>query len=105
MLLTAQAVKSTLILVLASALSGVSGALGYRGSLEVAGRIAPIDQRSEVISTYFAAVFAGNALPIIGIGLLPSFAGSAPAHVVFGMMIAGLAVAALVNGAEYAPLQ
>lgn len=105
LLLTAEVVKSTLILLLASALSGVSGALGYRGSLEVVGRIAPINQRSEVISTNFVAVFAGNALPVIGIGLLSSFAGSMPAHLVFGIIVTGLAVAALVNDAKHAPPQ
>lgn len=55
-----------------------------------------------MISTYFVAVFAGNALPVIGIGLLTSFAGSTAAHFVFGIVIAALAVAALVNGAKYA---
>ena len=45
------------------------GGLGYRGSLEVINRIAPADRRSEVVSSSLIALFAGNSVPVIGIGV------------------------------------
>jgi hypothetical protein len=64
------------ILLAAAALSGVSGGLGYRGSLEVVNRISTSDRRSEVVSSYLVAVYAGNSVPVIGIGLLSAITAS-----------------------------
>ena len=87
----------------AAALCGVAGGLGYRGSLEVINRIAPADQRSEVVSSYLIALFAGNSLPVIGIGLLSAVAGSLVAHASFAAVITALAGLAALTGIKYAP--
>ncbi len=82
---------------------GVSGGLGYRGSLEAINRIAPADRRSEVVSSYLIALFAGNSLPVIGIGLLSAATNSLVAHVAFAALITALAGVAALTGIKYAP--
>ena len=85
-----------------TALVGVARGLGYRGGLEVVNRLAPEDRRSEVVSSYLVAVYTGNSLPIIGIGLLSETAGSLAAHIVFAVVIGVIAAAALAVGIKYA---
>ena len=66
-------------------------------------RIAPADQRSEVVSSYLIALFAGNSLPVIGIGLLAAAASAVVAHVVFAAVITALAGIAALTGVKYGP--
>ena len=103
LLVAAEVLKSLPILLLAAAVGAVAGGLGYRGSLEVINRIAPPDRRAEVVSSYLIALFAGNSLPIIGIGLLSAYAGSPAAHVSFALLITALAGVAALTGIKYAP--
>jgi hypothetical protein len=105
LLIVAQIAQSMPILLAAAALSGVSGGLGYRGSLEVVNRISPSDRRSEVVSSYLVAVYAGNSVPVIGIGLLSAITASLVAHEVFAVVIMVLAVAAFAAGVKYSPQQ
>jgi MFS family permease len=102
-LVSAEVLKSLPILLLAAAVGAVAGGLGYRGSLEVINRIAPADRRAEVVSSYLIALFGGNSLPIIGIGLLSAYAGSLAAHVSFALLITALAGVAALTGLRYAP--
>jgi MFS family permease len=102
LLVGAEVAQSMPLLVFAAALGGVAGGLGYRGSLEVINRIAPADRRSEVVSTYLVALFAGNSVPVIGIGLLSALAGSLVAHVAFAAVITALAGVAALTGIRYA---
>jgi MFS family permease len=99
----AQLLRSLPLLFAAAAVAGVAGALGYRGSLAVVNRIAPDDRRSEVVSSYLVAVYLGNSLPIIGIGVLSAFVGSLAADLVFAVVITLCAGAALYAGTKYAP--
>jgi MFS family permease len=103
LLVGAEVVRSLPLLLFAAALCGVAGGLGYRGSLEVINRIAPADQRSEVVSSYLIALFAGNSLPVIGIGVLSAVAGSLVAHVSFAAVITALAGIAALTGIKYGP--
>jgi MFS family permease len=104
LLVGAEVLKSLPILLLAAAVGAVAGGLGYRGSLEVINRIAPADRRAEVVSSYLIALFAGNSLPVIGIGLLSARAGSLIAHVSFALLITALAGIAVLTGIKYAPV-
>ena len=70
LLVAAQALPSLALLVLGMAVNGVAAALCYRGSLQVVNEIAPADKRAEVISSYQIVCFCGNALPVIGVGVL-----------------------------------
>jgi hypothetical protein len=63
------------VMIGATALCGVSAGLGYRGSLHVVNQIALEDRRAEVVSSYFVCCFIGNALPVIGVGVISAYAG------------------------------
>jgi len=102
LLVGTELLRSLPLLVFAAAIAGIAGALGYRGSLDVVSRIAPADRRGETVSSYLIAVYAGNSLPVIGVGIL-SAAGPLAAHAVFAGLIGILAVIALVTGFKYAP--
>ncbi|SRR5579871_1355631 len=95
LLVAAQLAHSMLLLLCATALGGLTAALGYRGSLEEANRMAPSDQRSEVVSSYLVAVYAGNSVPVVGIGLLAAITSSITAHLSFAAVITLLACIAL----------
>ena len=103
LLVAAELIGSMTVLILAAAFGGIAAALGYRGSLELVSRIAPEDQRAEVVSSYLIAVYAGNSLPVIGVGVLSSLADSLAAHIVFAALIGLLAIGALATGMKYAP--
>jgi hypothetical protein len=89
--------------VFAAALGGLAGGLGYRGSLEVINRIAPADRRSEVVSSYMIVVFAGNSVPVIGIGFLSAATTGLTAHVTFAAVLTVLAALALLTGLKFPP--
>jgi MFS family permease len=103
LLVLAEVAQSLALVLLAAAAGGVAGGLGYRGSLEVINRIAPSDRRSEVVSSYLIALFAGNSVPVIGIGLLAAATGSTVAHVSFAAVITVLAGVAMLTGIKFAP--
>ena len=65
---------------------------------EVFNRIAPGDRRSEVVSSYMIALFAGNSVPVIGIGFLAAAATALTAHAVFAAVLSVLATLALLTG-------
>lgn len=98
LLVAAQFAGSLVVMMVATATCGVAAGLGYRGSLQVVNQIAPDDRRAEVVSAYFICCFLGNALPVIGIGVLSTLISSAVASLVFAMTIAVFAVVALVFG-------
>lgn len=95
LIVTAQAAQSMTLLLLATALAGVTMGLGYRGSLEIVNQLAPDDRRAEVVSTYFIACFLGNSLPVIGLGLLSTSTTPLTGGVVFACTLAVLSVGAL----------
>ncbi len=103
LLVGAEIARAMPLLIFAAALGGVAGGLGYRGSLEVVNRIAPADRRSEVVSSYLVVCFAGNSLPVIGIGLLAAAINPFSAHVAFAAVISALAGLAALTGIKYAP--
>jgi MFS family permease len=103
LLVLAEITQSLPLALLAAAAGGVAGGLGYRGSLEVINRIAPKDRRSEVVSSYLIALFAGNSVPVIGIGLLAAATDSIVAHVTFAAVITVLAGIAMLTGIKFAP--
>lgn len=101
LLVTAQLAGSLVVMIVATATCGVAAGLGYRGSLQVVNQIAPDDRRAEVVSAYFICCFLGNALPVIGIGVLSTLISSTVASLVFATTIAIFAVVALMFGLKY----
>ncbi|CAM5315132.1 hypothetical protein MAUB1S_05480 [Mycolicibacterium aubagnense] len=76
-------------------------ALGYRGSLQVVNQIAPPEQRAEIASVYFICCFCGNALPVVGIGVISTAVGATAASIAFSSMITIFALTALGFGMKY----
>jgi MFS family permease len=105
LLVGAERAHSLALLVLAAALGGIAGGLGYRGSLEVINRIAPADRRSEVVSSYMVALFAGNSVPVIGIGFLAAATTALTAHVIFAAVLTVLAGLAMLTGLKFPPTE
>jgi MFS family permease len=103
LLVGAEVARSLPLLLFAAAVGGVAGGLGYRGSLEVINRIAPADRRSEVVSSYLIALFAGNSVPVIGVGVLSALATPFVAHFTFAGVITALAAIAAATGRKFAP--
>ncbi len=95
LLVAAQLLASMALMIGATAVCGASAGLGYRGSLQVVNQIVPEDRRAEVVSGYFVCCFIGNALPIIGVGIISAHAGMPMASGIFAGMIALFAVGAL----------
>lgn len=94
----AQVSGSLWVMLATTAVVAVSVGLGYRGSLQVVNQIAPADQRAAVVSSYFVCCFIGNALPVIGIGVLSSLTSMMVASIAFSCGIAAFAMVALMFG-------
>jgi MFS family permease len=103
LLIAAELAQSLTLVIVAAGLTGIAGGLGYRGTLEVINRIAPADRRSEVVSSYLIALFAGNSVPVIGIGVLSAAISPLIAHVTFAIVTTLLAGIAAWTGIKYAP--
>jgi MFS family permease len=103
LLIAAEVARSLMLVIIAAGLTGIAGGLGYRSTLEVINRIAPADRRSEVVSSYLIALFGGNSVPVIGIGLLAAAATPLKAHVAFAVVTTVLAGIAAWTGIKYAP--
>jgi predicted MFS family arabinose efflux permease len=103
LLVAAQLAASITLVILATVVCAVAAGLGYRGSLQVTNQIAPQDRRAEIVSSYLICVFAGNALPVIGIGVVSTLAGSIAASLAFATTIVIFALLALYFGARYLP--
>ncbi|RWQ66955.1 MFS transporter [Mesorhizobium sp.] len=83
LIVAAQVFASMAIMIAATAFCGAAAALGYRGSLQVVNQIAPADRRAEVVSAFFICCFCGNALPVIGIGILSTVTSATMASLAF----------------------
>jgi MFS family permease len=102
-LVAAQFAASMPLLLIATAICAVASGLGYRGSLQVASQIAPPDRRAEIVSSYFICCFAGNALPVIGVGVVSTLFGPVAASLAFAVTIAIFALVALAFGIRHLP--
>lgn len=101
-IVAAQIYASMTIMIAATAACGVAAALGYRGGLQVVNQIAPAGRRAEVVSAFFVCCFCGNALPVIGIGILGTWTNATVASLAFCGMIMAFSVVALAFSAKHA---
>jgi hypothetical protein len=58
---------------------------------------------TEPLGRYVFCCFAGNALPVIGVGVISTVAGATAASLAFAVAIGGFALVALVSGIRYLP--
>jgi hypothetical protein len=54
-----------------------------------------------LVSSYFVCCFTGNALPIIGVGVLSSLTSTTVADIAFACAVAGFAAVALIFAFVY----
>ncbi|TJU95543.1 MAG: MFS transporter [Mesorhizobium sp.] len=101
LVVAAQMLASMVLMIAATACCGVVAALGYRGGLQVVNEIAPDDRRAEIVSSFFVCCFVGNALPVIGIGTVSTYASPIAASLAFAAMIIVFAVVALAFGLKH----
>ncbi len=95
LVVAAQAARSMVILVVATAFAGVALGLGYVGSLQVTNQLAPDEQRGAVASSYFLCCFVGNSLPVIGVGVLSTLTTPVTATVTLAGVVAALSCGTL----------
>jgi MFS family permease len=95
LLVGAEALRSLPLLLAGSASAGLCIATGYRSSLERVNAIAPAVRRAEMASSYFIAVFAGNSLPVIGVGILSTFWDPLAATIAFAATLTAFGALAL----------
>jgi MFS family permease len=103
LLVAAELLQSISVLLAGVTLTGVSAALGYRGSLQVINEIAPAQKRAEVISSYQIVCFLGNSLPVVGVGILSATIGARTATVSLAMAVTALSIVALSNELRRGP--
>jgi MFS family permease len=101
LVVAAQALASMAVMLAGTAFCGAASGLGYRGSMQVINEIAPAARRAEVLSAYFICCFTGNALPVIGVGVITVMTGALAASATFAAMIALFAVAAFAFALKY----
>jgi MFS family permease len=58
-----------------TSLSGVALGAVFLGSLTTVNRLAPPQQRAQVVSTFFVAAYLGLIIPVVGVGVLTVFIG------------------------------
>lgn len=68
-LVVASGIRSLPVMLGASVLAGVGLGLAFRGSLAEINRIAPEGRKGAVMASYYLGVYAGTAIPVIGIGV------------------------------------
>lgn len=100
-LVAAKVTASLGVMLATTVLVAISAGLGYRGSLQVVNENAPADKRAAVVSTYFICCFTGNALPVIGVGVLSSLTNTTIADIAFAGMIAVFAGVAMIFAFAY----
>lgn len=100
-IVAAQVSASLWVMLTATAAVAASAGLGYRASLQVVNESVPADKRAAVMSIYFICCFVGNAVPVVGVGVLSSFTSSILADIAFACTIAAFAVVALIFGLLY----
>ena len=98
LLLLAQTLHSMVVLLLGTTIAGMGGGLGYRFGIQLINEIAPEDRRAEMVSAYLMVCYAAISLPIVGIGLVAAASSLLVADLVFGALVAMVAVVALAVG-------
>lgn len=88
---------SLALLVGGAAVAGLGQGTSFRSGLGAISAAAPESLRGEVTSTFFFTLYIGISIPVIGEGALAGAVGLVSAGVVFSVLVALLAAAALVS--------
>lgn len=85
-----------LLLVLGALVAGIGQGLSFRAGLTLVGALAAAGKRSEVTSAFFALLYVGISIPVIGVGLAAQTFGLQPTGIVTAAIVAALAALVLV---------
>ena len=74
---------------------GVAVGAVFIGSLSTANRLAPVEVRGRVVSTYFVFAYVGLTIPVIGVGIASEYVGDFRAVLVCSIVLAVLCVVSM----------
>jgi MFS family permease len=95
-LIVAALAQAGMVLFLAgTVVGGVAVGAIFGGSLATANRLAPPERRSQAISAFFVACYAGLIIPVVGVGVLSGFIGTFPAVLAFSLLLAAMCLFSL----------
>jgi MFS family permease len=89
-------VKSLPLLLIGGAVAGASQGLSFRSALGAVTAAAPANERSKVASSFFAVCYVGISLPVLAIGAASDKYGLVRTGEVFGGVIAGISLGAMI---------
>ena len=84
------------LLVAGAVVAGLGQGASFRAGLSAVGAASPAEQRSEVSSSYFVAIYIALSIPVIGVGVAAQAVGLVAAGVGFSVVVALLALVAVV---------
>lgn len=84
--------QSIPLLLAGAILDGAGLGLAFMGGLGLVGRVAPPENRAEVLSACYVIIYLGESLPVLGVGYGAGWVGLYPAVTAFAVLIGGLGV-------------
>ncbi|WP_313813850.1 MFS transporter [Glutamicibacter sp.] len=90
---------SLTLLIVGGLIAGSGAGIAFKAGLGTAIRIAPEDQRGEVIAGVFLAGYLGMSVPVLLLGALMLYISLIPAVLAFGALMAGLLIVTAVLAA------
>lgn len=85
---------SAALLLAGALLAGVGLGLAFMGGLGLVSRVAPPENRAEVLSACYVIIYLGESIPVLGVGYGADLFGLFPAVAAFAVSIGGLGLLA-----------
>lgn len=90
LIVTGLAEASMALFLAGTVIGGVAVGAAFIGSLSTANRLAPVQMRGRVVSTYFVFAYVGLTIPVIGVGIASEHVGDFRAVLVCSIVLAAL---------------
>lgn len=87
LILAASPLHSVIILIVGIFVEGVGNGWTFKGSLALAGKISPPENRAQIMSSYYITAYLGFIVPIIGTGVLSVCLGLATAILILSVIL------------------
>ncbi len=94
-------VGSLALLMVGGLVAGLGQGMSFRAGLGSVTSASPAEQRAEIASAFFVALYVGIAIPVVGVGAAATAFGLVTAGVLFAMLVgllAGLVLVLLLRG-------
>ncbi len=95
---------SMALFLVGTVIGGVAVGAAFIGSLSTANRLAPVQTRGRVVSTYFVFAYVGLAIPVIAVGIASEHVGDFRAVLVCSIVLAALCAVSM-NGIRRAGIR